>query len=110
MSGCRYSKHVGKQLYSFAAEMFSSLSRSDRRAKAPYTRGAMVGCRAPQSCERGDLDDKAANGFGEQFDVALGSDLVVALDEGGRHDDKNRWVRSGIPKRDTCVLRRVHTG
>jgi hypothetical protein len=107
-----HSKYFGRQLDSLVAEMFSSLSRSDQRAKAaPYTRGVMIdGRRAPQSCERGELGDKAANGFGEQFDVALAADLVVAVDEGWRHDDQNRWVKSGIPKRDTCVLRRVRTG
>jgi hypothetical protein len=36
---------------------------------------------ASQSGECGEVGDKAASGFGEQFDVALGADLVVALDE-----------------------------
>jgi hypothetical protein len=44
--------------------------------------GAVGLTNAPQSRERGELGDKAANGFGEMFDVVLGADLVVALDEG----------------------------
>jgi hypothetical protein len=46
--------HVGKQLDSIVAEMFSSLSRSDQRAKAAlYTRGLMLDGRPARTRQRG---------------------------------------------------------